>query len=231
MKALFSMIAAVMISAFSYAQQLEQIPLIEVEGYSQRMVNPDEAVLMISLEEKAMKVADASKVLNTKTQNLADALKKAKVRDYKLIADNYSVDINRIYRSGESRDSGYVARQSLRIVTSSTNEDLQKIIEAINSSGDMSFQLGFQLSEATQKSLENTLLTEALRDAESRARLIAETLNIRSIQVHHVSLESPRPIYPSARMMKSSDFAEESEPLIQTDQMKIDKRVYVKYTY
>ncbi|MFC3415067.1 SIMPL domain-containing protein [Algoriphagus hitonicola] len=135
MKALFSMIAAVMISAFSYAQQLEQIPLIEVEGYSQRLVNPDEAVLMINLEEKAMKVADASKVLNTKTQKLADELKKARVRDYKLIADNYSVDINRIYLSGNSRDSGYVARQSLRIVTSSTNEDLQKIIEAINSSG------------------------------------------------------------------------------------------------
>ncbi|WP_297335600.1 SIMPL domain-containing protein [Algoriphagus sp.] len=231
MKSLFSLIAAVMISAFSYAQQLEQIPLIEVEGYSLRMVNPDEAVLMINLEEKAMKVVDASKVLNTKTQKLADELKKAKVRDYKLIADNYSVDINRIYRSGTSRDSGFVARQSLRIVTSSTNEDLQKIIEAINSAGDMSFQLGFQISEATQKSLENTLLTEALKNAESRARLIAETLNIRSIRVHHVSMDTPRPIFPTIKLRATNTMAEQADTLIESDEQRVEKRVYVKYTY
>ncbi|HAZ23700.1 MAG TPA: hypothetical protein DCY95_02720, partial [Algoriphagus sp.] len=72
-----------------------------------------------------------------------------------------SVDINRIYRSGVSRDSGYVARQTLRIVTGSKNEDLQKIAEAIQESGDMSFNLSFQVSETAQKSLENSLLTDA----------------------------------------------------------------------
>ncbi|WP_087941279.1 SIMPL domain-containing protein [Algoriphagus faecimaris] len=231
MKALFSMIVAVFITAFSFAQQMEQIPLIEVEGYSQRLINPDEAVFTISLQEKAMKVADASKILNTKTQNLADALKKSKVRDYKLIADNYSVDINRIYRSGNSRDSGYVARQNLRIVTSSTNEDLQKIVDAINNSGDMSFQLAFQISEQAQRSLENELLTEALKDAEARARLIAETLNIRSIRVHHVSMDAPRPVYPTIKLRGTNAMAEQSDMLIESDEQKVDKRVYVKYTY
>ena len=129
-----------------FAQQIQQVPLIEVEGFAERLISPDEAVFNIMLEEKGMKVSDATKILNNKTQRLADLLKKAKIKDYKLIADNYSVDINRIYRSGVSRDSGYVARQTLRIVTGSKNEDLQKIAEAIQESGDMSFNLSFQVS-------------------------------------------------------------------------------------
>ncbi|HCX75653.1 MAG TPA: hypothetical protein DHU93_09875, partial [Algoriphagus sp.] len=143
-----------------FAQQIQQVPLIEVEGFAERLISPDEAVFNIMLEEKGMKVSDATKILNNKTQRLADLLKKAKIKDYKLIADNYSVDINRIYRSGVSRDSGYVARQTLRIVTGSKNEDLQKIAEAIQESGDMSFNLSFQVSETAQKSLENSLLTD-----------------------------------------------------------------------
>ena len=92
--------------------------------------------------------------------------------------------------SPEARDSGYIASQNLRIVTKSTNEDLQKIVESIQGAGDMSFNLSFQVSEATQKSLDDTLLIEALKNAESRALLIAETLTIKSIRVHRVTLEA-----------------------------------------
>lgn len=145
------------------AQQEAAIPLIEVQGYSERKLAPDEAVFTLLLQEKSMRVSEAVEILNQKTENLAKGLKKNKVKEYTLIADNYSVDINRVYRSGESRDSGYVARQNLRIVTGSKDEDLQRIVETIQNSGDMSFNLHFQISENTRKSLENTLLTEALQ--------------------------------------------------------------------
>ncbi|SFO41874.1 hypothetical protein SAMN04488519_106210 [Algoriphagus ornithinivorans] len=213
-----------------FAQQIQQVPLIEVEGFAERLISPDEAVFNIMLEEKGMKVSDATKILNNKTQRLADLLKKAKIKDYKLIADNYSVDINRIYRSGVSRDSGYVARQTLRIVTGSKNEDLQKIAEAIQESGDMSFNLSFQVSETAQKSLENSLLTDALRNAQSRALLIAETLGIRNISVYHVSVDSPPSPVPMFRIM-ADQASEQSQIKLAPDSQKINRRVYVKYTY
>lgn len=233
MKNYLTILLALFLVAPVLAQDNMTVPLIEVEGFSERKIAPDEASFQINLEEKSMKVTDAVGVLNKKTELLASALKKAKIKDYKLIADNYSVDVNRIYRNGAQRDSGYVARQSLRIVTSSKNEDLQKIVESIQGAGDMSFNLHFQISEATQKSLEDELLTSALKNAESRALLIAQTLNIKSIRVHRVSLDSEpigRP-YAKMEMMRTSADVAAAPPLLNPDDQSIQKRVYVKYTY
>ncbi|MFN3998991.1 SIMPL domain-containing protein [Algoriphagus sp.] len=212
------------------AQQIQQVPIIEVEGFSERKIAADEAVFAINLEEKSMKVPDAVNVLNRKTQRLSDALKKAKIRDYKLVADNYSVNVNRIYQNGTASDNGYVARQSLRIVTSVTNEDLQKIAAAIQEAGDMSYNLQFGIAEATRKSLENALLTEALKDAEARAMLIGNTLAIRGLRVFSVTMEPnyrPQPMYMNAKVA----MAESADMLIETDDQTLTKRVYVKYTY
>ena len=213
-----------------FAQQVQQVPIIEVEGYAERKMAPDEAVYLIQLEEKTLTVNDAVNTLNKKAQRLADELKKARIKDYKLIADNYSVDVNRIYRSGTAKDSGYVARQTLRIVTSPTNEDLQKISEAIQKSGDMSYNLHFGVAEATRKSLENTLLTEALKDAEARANLIGSTLNLRGLRVFYVGMEQNFIPQPKA-MMNARSMAESADMVIQPDDQTISRRVYIKYTY
>jgi uncharacterized protein YggE len=228
-KLILSFFTSILIlGAFSAtAQQMENIPIIEVIGTASRSTAPDQATFNILLEEKAMNVPTATGVLNTKTKSLADALKKARIKDYKLVADNYSVNVNRVKRGNSLQDSGFVARQSLRVVTTSQNEDLQKISEAIQSAGDMSYQLRFELSEELQKSLENTLITEALRDAQSRARLIAETLGIASIRVHHVMFEQEFRI-AGARMM---DEAENPSMLLAPDDQEVSKKVFVKYTY
>jgi uncharacterized protein YggE len=230
MKRILILFLVLAMAAPVFAQQIQQVPLIEVEGYAERKIAADEAVFSISLEEKAMKVPDAVNALNRKTQRLSDALKKARIKDYKLVADNYSVNVNRIYQGGVASDNGYVARQSLRVVTSVTNEDLQKIVTAIQEVGDMSYNLQFGISEATRKSLENALLTEALKDAESRAMLIGNTLAIRGLRVFSVTMEPnyrPQPMYMNAKVA----MAESADMLIETDDQKLTKRVYVKYTY
>lgn len=231
MKTIFGLLAGLLLSLPLAAQQIQQVPLVEVEGYAERKVAPDEAVFSISLEEKKLKVNDAVSTLNKKTQALAELLKKEKIRDYKFVADNYSVDVNRIYQNGTVKDSGYVARQNLRIVTSATNEDLQKIAEAIQKAGDMSYNLQFGVAEATRKALETTLLTEALKDAEARATLIGSTLNLKGLRVFHVWVEPqfrPQPMY---MMSAKASMDEASNMLIQTDEETITKRVFVKYTY
>jgi uncharacterized protein YggE len=220
----------ILVSFVAFAQEDLNIPLIEIEGVSMRKVASDEATFTINLEEKSMKVVSAVEVLNRKTKNLADALKKAKIKDYKLIADNYSVDINRVYRSGVSRDSGYVARQSLRIVSGSKNEDLQKIVESIQEAGDMSFNLHFQVSEASRNSQEDAMLVEALKNAESKALLIAQTLGIKTIRVHRVSLDTPQQVYPKMEMMRTMADSP-SEVMIAPDDQTLMRKVYVKYTY
>lgn len=230
MKTILTLFLSFGLAQVLFAQQVQQVPLIEVEGYAERKLAPDEAVYIIQLEEKTLRVNNAVNTLNKKAQNLADALKKERIKDYKLIADNYSVDVNRIYRNGTAKDSGYVARQTLRIVTSPTNEDLQKISEAIQKSGDMSYNLHFGVAESTRKSLENTLLAEALKDAESRATLIGTTLNLKGLRVFYVGMEQsyvPQPKY----MMNARSMAESADMVIQPDDHTISRRVYIKYTY
>lgn len=222
--AIFLIIA---ISSQAFAQENNSIPLIEVQGNASRKIAPDQASFQIYLQEKAMNVETATSVLNTKTEKLANALKKAKIKDYKLIADNFSVNINRVQRGNTSIDSGYVARQSLQILTSSQTEELQKIVEAIQSAGDMSFNLRFLVSDSQRNSIEKILITEALLDAQAQAQLIAETLGIRSIRVHHVSFEGG--FSPVAKFRVNAESS--SSPLILPDNQEISKRVFVKYTY
>jgi len=228
-KLILSFFTSILIlGAFSAtAQQMENIPIIEVIGEASKTTTPDQATFNIQLEEKAMNVPTDTGVLNSKTKSLADALKKARIKDYKLVADNYSVNVHRVKRGDSLQDSGFVARQSLRVVTTSQNEDLQKISEAIQSAGDMSYQLRFELSEALQKSLENTLITEALQDAQSRARLIAETLGIPSIRVHHVTFGQNFRLAGRSMMDKS----ENPSMLLAPDNQEVSKKVFVKYTY
>jgi uncharacterized protein len=231
MKRLLTLLLTLGFAHVLFAQQVQQVPLIEVEGYAERKLAPDEAVFLINLEEKALKVNDAVNTLNKKTQNLADALRKGRIKDYKLIADNYSVDVNRIYRSGSAKDSGYVARQTLRIVTSPTNEDLQKISDAIQNSGDMSYNLHFGVAEATRKSLENTLLAEALKDAEAKSILIGNTLNLKGLRVFYVGMEQSYIPQPKYMMNTRAMAAESADMVIQPDDQTISRRVYIKYTY
>lgn len=231
MKQILILFLALAMASPVFAQQIQQVPLIEVEGYAERKIAADEAVFSINLEEKAMKVPDVVNVLNKKTQSLAEALKKAGIKDYRLVADNYSVDVNRSYQNGISSDNGYVARQSLRIVTSATNEDLQKIVEAIQTSGDMSYNLHFGISEATRKSLEDALLTDALKDAEARALLIGNTLALRGLRVFSVTLEPNYRRQPMYGMNAKIAMDESADMLIETDAQTLTKRVYVKYTY
>jgi hypothetical protein len=94
----------------------------------------------------------------------------------------------------------------------------------------MSFNLYFQVAESTKKSLEDAMLIEALKNAESRAMLIANTFGIKTIRVHRVSLESPQQSYPRMEMMRSMADAS-SEVLIEADDQTLMRKVYVKYTY
>ncbi len=226
------LLAIALFSCTILLAQDNQVPLIEVIGKSEKSVQPDEAIFVINLMEKSMEVDDAVKMLNQKAENLSEGLKKSKIKNYKLVSDNYSVRLNRVYRSGQARDSGYVASQTIRITSANINEGLQKIANAIQESGDLAFNLGFQVSEKTRKSLEDDLLAEALKNAEKQAELIANTMGIKDIKIYNISLD-PNPLDNVVRPMMARMASDSGvqEMLIQTEGQKISKQVLVKYTF
>src|SRR5690606_39439804 len=102
--------------------------LIEVEGNSEIMIVPDEGLININVQKKAMTVAEATKNLNADTKKIIEAFKKSGL-DYELTANNYYVNVNRIYEKGTSKDSGYVASQNLKITIKDIEKQLPKAVE------------------------------------------------------------------------------------------------------
>jgi uncharacterized protein YggE len=49
MKQILTLFLALAVASPVFAQQIQQIPLIEVEGYAERKIAPDEAVFSIGL--------------------------------------------------------------------------------------------------------------------------------------------------------------------------------------
>ncbi|WP_339923645.1 SIMPL domain-containing protein [uncultured Cyclobacterium sp.] len=220
---------------FQVMSMAQETSKISVDGKSEIKVSPDEALVRVSLTTKAMKTADATEGLNRKAAEVTNALKKSGVKNYELKADNYFVNINRVYTKGTSRDSGYVASQTLRVLVKDTGEDLVKVIEALHSNVDMGFQLELQLSENKKKEYETELLQLAIKDAKNKAELIANSLDLEKITVHQVFYgEAPgtyQPkMYRSEAMMINAD-NQRTAPTIQPDEQTLSDQVKVIFTF
>jgi uncharacterized protein len=233
MRKLLLVLPFLMLGISAFAQQA---PLMEVEGQSEISILPDEALIMVNLSQKAMKVADATNALNRKTKDIQDALKKTGVQGYELTVDNYFVNVNRVYTKGSSRDSGYVASQNVKIRVKSTGKDLTTITETLHKSGNMGFHMQFVMSDALRKSTESKLLQLALENAKQKADVIAKTMNITSYKLHRVSYGSSGngfvPVMRNAKMEMMAMSADmDQEPILIPEEQKLTDRVVVSFSF
>ncbi|EOZ96999.1 hypothetical protein A33Q_1917 [Indibacter alkaliphilus LW1] len=215
---------------------MAQNQMIEVEGKSELRILPDEALIYLSLNEKAMKVSDATNALNKKTKSIEDALKKTGLKNYEFYVDNYHVGVNRIYARNTSKDSGYVASQTIRVKVSDTGADLVKITETLHQSAVMGFNIQFSVSDQLRKDSEKVLIELAVADARRKAEIIASSLGVSDIKVQRVSYGNPqKDFFPMAReskMMMAMDIAEDrSEAVFRPEERKINDSVTIGFTF
>ncbi len=210
-------------------------PLIEVEGMSEIRLMPDEALIHLTLTEKAMKVSEATQALNKKTKSIEDALKKSGVKSYEMYVDNYFVNVNRIYTRGSSKDSGYVASQQVRVMVKDVGQDLVKVSETLHNTANMDFNVQFQVSKELRKSSEKELLQLALEDAKTKATVIADAMNLGQIIVFRVnySKDSPNyfPVMRESKMMMSANVEDFQEPVFRPEEQVLNDKVAVQYSF
>jgi uncharacterized protein YggE len=234
MKKLLFALPFLLLTVAAYAQE-NNIPLIEVEGTSELGIMPDEALIYLTLSEKAMKVADATNALNKKTKSIEDALKKTRVSGYTFTVDNYYVNINRVYTNNSSKDSGYVASQTVKVKVKIADQNLIKITEALHQTTDMTYNMQFNVSDALRKSSSSKLLELAIADAKTKAEVIAKSLGLSKLQVHRVSYSSGNVIMPvmrNAKTMMAMDMSESyQEPTFSPEEQKLTDRVMVSFTF
>ncbi|QDH79481.1 DUF541 domain-containing protein [Echinicola soli] len=218
------------------AQTKSEKKHIAVTGKSEIAIKPDEAVINVRLENKAMKASEASAMLNKKMSIIENQLKKSKAKDYELNTSNYNVTVNRVYTKGTSKDSGYVASQNIKITLPNPQDDLVKVVELLNENEEIMFDVNFSISEKMTKAYEEQLLEKALQDAREKANLIAKTMSLTGLSVASINYTSNTPItmpQPSQvqymRMDKS--MASEAAPSFSPDEQKLTDEVQVIFSF
>ncbi len=226
-------VVILMMLFFLYQQSYAQAPsTISVDGKSEIRVMPDEASIRVNLNAKAMTTKEATQTLNEQSKSVEEALKKTGSKAYTFKADNYFVNINRIYTRGSARDSGYLASQTLEITVTDTADELVKIVEALHQSTDMGFQLNFRLSKEKNKSHQDELLRLALEDARHKAEVISETMGLGQLKVQRVEYGhegTTRPVLYRSEALMAMDSEKRTAPTFVPEEQTISDQVKVVF--
>ncbi|MBS9522889.1 SIMPL domain-containing protein [Litoribacter ruber] len=227
--AILSLLFLVALSAPIMAQD----NLIEVEGQSEIKIKPDQALLSVNLQLKAMQASQASQALNKKTNTIIKNLEKAKIEDMEVFTSNYFVNINRIYQRGSSKDSGYVASQTLNIKVNELEQSLFKVMEVLGEYEELNYSVSFQLTDDLRKSKEEELLKLALEDAQRRANTIASAMNLGELMVKKVQYKSQENFArPMMRMaMDASMESAKTSPVLLPEEQTLTDKVLVTFGF
>jgi len=191
------------IASTSFAQQSTtkspdapgRVTRILVSGDSLVQAQPDTAILTISVVTQAKQALQAQQQNATKTDGMVRALKESLV-SAEIKTGGYSLQPQRIYKEGQPPTiSGYEARNTLTV----TLGDLTKVGSAIdaasqagaNEVGGISFVL------RQDRPARDKALSEATREAMSKAQVIAQALGgriSRVVEVQEDGFQRPQPI-------------------------------------
>jgi len=180
---------------------------VMVSGDSLIQAQPDTAVVLLTVVTQAKRAIDAQQENATKSQAVINALKSAAGAGAEVKTSGYGVEPQRVYKEGQPPTiTGYEARNSVTVTTSDLTR-LGAIIDAaanagVNDIGGITFTLR-QDRAALDKAL-----SEATREAMSKAQVIAQALGGRVVRIIEVQEEGfqrpPQPVYRAEAMVTRS---------------------------
>jgi len=196
-----AMVAANVISAQQAAtkpsEDSRRSTRVLVSGDSLVQVQPDTAILTISVVTQAKQALEAQQQNASKTEAVVRALKAASGSGAEVKTSGYSLQPQRIYKEGQPPTiTGYEARNSVSVTLS----DLTKVGTVIDAAAQAGANdvggIAFTLRQ--DRPARDRALSEATREALSKAQVIAQALNgrvSRVVEVQEDGFQRPQPIY------------------------------------
>lgn len=227
-------LTCLLILSVHFSLLAQQIQTVEVEGQSEIKIKPDQSIIAIQVQHRALKASDAAQGLNEKTQEIADLIKKTNLSNYDLNTNNYQVNINRIYRKNSMSDSGYIATQTVNIRIHNLEKDLVRAVDALAQVQDLQYSLSYMLSDDLRRTLEKDLLTQALKDAQNKVQVIQDAMDLQDLKVFKIDYKTQNNFgFPIHRQMAeySMDASAKAMPILQPDEQKVSERVIVIYQF
>jgi uncharacterized protein YggE len=177
----------------------KRVTRVMIVGDSVVQAQPDTAILMIAVVTQGRRALDAQQQNATQTDAVLRALKAAAGASAEIKTSGYSLQPQRVYKEGQPPTiTGYEARNTVTVTTSELNK-IGNIIDAAAEAGanDVS-NISFTLRK--DRPARDRALSEATREAVSKAQVIATALGGRVVRIVEVQEEGfqqrpPVPVY------------------------------------
>ncbi len=165
-----------------------RVTRVNVVGDSIVQAQPDTAILTISVVTQARNAFDAQQQNATKTDAVVRALKAAAGSGAEVKTSGYSLQPQRVYKENQPPTiTGYEARNSVTVTTSELNK-VGTIIDAAAQAGSNEVS-GIAFTLRQDRPARDRALSEATREAVSKAQVIAQALGGRVVRIVEVQEE------------------------------------------
>jgi uncharacterized protein YggE len=181
---------------------------ITVGGDAVVQVQPDTAILTISVVTQGRRAIDAQQENAAKTDSVIQAVKTTAGPGAEVKTSGYSVQPQRVYRENQPPTiTGYEARNTVTV----TMSDLKKVgpvIDAASQAGANDIA-GIAFTLRQDRPARDRALQEATREAMSKAEVIASALGRKVTRIVEVQEEGfvrpPQPVYQAEAFMAKRD--------------------------
>lgn len=188
MRQVFLILFLTTISISAIGQVDKQQPTIQVVGNAKLSIKPDLGVLVIRVTNKNMNFSQAITGLNDKTKDLTRQIVGIGFKQDDIKTTDFQIEENRIYRREEYIDSGYVARQSIKVDFKNQRDIITKILNTFSkSTTDFTLSFDFKLSDELKAKAQDELVRLAIKDSKDKAKLIAESAGIKLKRIKDIS--------------------------------------------
>jgi len=165
-----------------------RVTRVNVVGDSIIQAQPDTAILTISVVTQARNALEAQQQNATKTDAVIRALKAATGAGAEIKTSGYSLQPQRVYKENQPPTiTGYEARNSVTVTTGDLNK-VGTIIDAAAQAGSNDVA-GISFTLRQDRPARDRALSEATREAVSKAQVIAQALGGRVVRILEVQEE------------------------------------------
>jgi hypothetical protein len=207
---------------------------ISVTGEGRVKVLPDEGFIDLAVIVEKPTTQEAVDVNSKITQDVVSAVEKIDAENLKIQTISY--DLSPLYDYSQENQPPKIYAYRATTVIEARTTDLEKIGEIISTATEAGASsissIGFDLSEFAKQDAKNNALTQATRDAESKAQAIADAMILKIDKIIFISegaTSFPGPVYASSGEMKAED--QVMSPIIYPQEIEVSSSVNITYYF
>ena len=203
---------------------------LTVSGLSEQQFAPDKADIIVVVEGRSAKLADAKAEHDKKLAQLLALQNRFNLKksDIKTLSDSVQPEYD--YNDGKQKLREYVASHRLQITLHDTKQAGSFVNAVVGENINRVESVSYGLEDNAKA--QNTVLLAAIEDAKQKAETAARALGVKLNGVHSFTAENngvaPRPPMPMMAMARMKDAAPEATPLPEGD-VSLQQTVSVSY--